>query len=57
MNDRLTSNPTSFGLWTSAAWFFAPHADVRIDGVFQQISAGGDKLGVTSLLFQVHAFL
>lgn len=57
LNDRIIANPTSFGIWTSAGWFFAPHADVRLDGVFQQISAGGDRLGVTSLLAQVHVFL
>jgi hypothetical protein len=48
---------SSFGVWTSAQWFFAPHLDVRIDGIFQRLAAGNSTLGVTSLLAQIHAFL
>lgn len=57
LNDRITANPTSYGIWTSAMWFFAPHVDLRVDGVFQELSTGAGKIGVTSLLGQIHAFL
>ncbi len=57
LNERMTANPTSYGLWTGVQWFFAPHVDVRFDGVFQEIAAGGGRVGVTSLIGQIHAFL
>lgn len=57
LNTGVGDGPTSFGVWASAAWFFAPHADIRFDAIQQAIGAGADHVGATSLLFQVHAFL
>jgi hypothetical protein len=56
-NDGNKDQPPSFGGWLSTAWFFAPHADVRIDGIYQTL---GSRLGNTDLwmlLFQAHVFL
>ncbi len=47
----------SLGTWLTAMWFFAPHADLRIDGIRQQVSAGGTLIGVTTVLVQAHVFL
>jgi len=52
----LSTDGPSLGGWASAAWFFAPHADVRADAVYQSF-AGAQRLGVTSLLAQLHFFL
>lgn len=57
MNDRLGTNTSSYGVWAGAAWFFAPHLDMRLDAIHQQMAAGNTTLGVTSLLAQFHAFL
>jgi hypothetical protein len=58
-----------WGAWLSAAWFFAPHADFRIDAVEQQVwtpggpTPGGGPpmpaghLNVFSLLGQFHIYL
>ncbi len=47
----------SFGVWGSVAWFFAPHADVRLDAIQQSLALGPTSLGATSLLAQLHVFL
>jgi len=48
---------TSYAGWLSAAWFFLPHADVRVDGIREELSTGGGKLGMTAVLGQLHFFL
>lgn len=48
---------TSLGGWLSLAWFFAPHADLRIDGIYQAIPGPSATTKVTSLLGQVHVYL
>jgi hypothetical protein len=48
---------TLYGGWLSAAWFFAPHADVRIDAIEQSVPAGPDRLLVFTLLSQLHVYL
>ena len=45
------------GAWGSLAWFFAPHADVRADAVWDRVDAGGMTMQVTTLLAQLHVFL
>lgn len=47
----------SYGGWLSYAWFFAPHADVRLDGIYQSLGASGTRTGVYTLLLQGHVFL
>jgi hypothetical protein len=48
---------TSYGGWASLAWFFAPHADVRLDAIEQTMPAGPSRQNVLSLLAQFHVFL
>lgn len=43
--------------WAGVAWFFAPHADVRVDGVVQTIAVPGARVGAESLLAQLHFYL
>jgi hypothetical protein len=40
-------------IWGSASWFLGPHFDIRLDAVRQTFP----KLGVSTLLAQIHAFL
>jgi hypothetical protein len=47
----------SVGGWASVAWFFAPHADVRFDGIYQSIPSPGARLPVTTLVLQGHVYL
>ncbi|HEY3357329.1 MAG TPA: hypothetical protein VGQ83_29030 [Polyangia bacterium] len=47
----------SAGAWGSLVWFFAPHADVRADVVYQSLALGGGRAGATTVLGQVHLFL
>lgn len=51
------NDPVSFGGWLSGAWFFAPHADVRIDAIEQSVAVGTSRIGMTSLLAQLHLYL
>lgn len=53
----VTSAPTSFGLWLSYAWFFAPHADIRLDNVFRSIGTTSGHEGDLSFLIQGHVSL
>ncbi len=48
---------SSFGGWLSVAWFFAPHLDVRIDGVLQFVGAQSSGLFAQSLIGQLHGYL
>lgn len=40
---------TALGAWVSAQWFFLPHLDMRVDGIFRP--------GEQSVLGQLHLFL
>ena len=48
---------TAVGAWGSVAWFFAPHADLRFDAIFQSLPSPGARLPVTSLVLQGHVYL
>ena len=41
------------GIWGSAAWFLAPHFEIRLDAIRQSFP----NLGISTLLAQIHAFL
>jgi hypothetical protein len=41
------------GLWGSAAWFLAPHFDIRLDAIRQNFPT----VAITTMLAQIHAFL
>lgn len=47
----------SYGGWLSYAWFFAPHADLRLDGIYQSLGSSAGRSGLTTLLLQAHVFL
>ncbi len=47
----------TWGSWLSYAWFFAPHADLRLDAIHQSVGTSVGRFGVTSLLLQGHLFL
>jgi hypothetical protein len=47
----------NFGGWLSLLWFFAPHVDIRVDGVAQRIWAGQDYASGLALGAVLHVFL
>ncbi len=47
----------SVGLWGSVAWFFAPHADVRLDTIWRSAATSAARSQSTALLAQFHLFL
>jgi hypothetical protein len=58
MNGGSAGERSSVGGWLSAAWFFAPHTDLRVDGIYQSLgSTAGDATTVVSWLAQIHVFL
>jgi hypothetical protein len=58
MNEVGVDNPpVSFGTWFSYAWFFAPHADLRIDGIYQKLRSSFGDTGAISFLAQIHVSL
>jgi hypothetical protein len=56
-NPPPTSQPASYRMWGSLAWFFAPHADLRADAIWQSMPAGAKRSELITLLGQVHLFL
>ena len=50
-------NPSTFGGWLSAFWFFLPHLDVRTDLVLRNVAAGDQRDTVITYLAQLHGFL
>jgi len=53
----VTSAPPSFGTWLSYAWFFAPHADIRLDNIYRSIGTTSGHLSELSFLVQGHLSL
>ena len=51
------STSTSWSGWLGAAWFFAPHADLRFDFQKQSLALGRTTLDVTALMLQAHVYL
>jgi hypothetical protein len=49
--------PVSWGTWLSYAWFFAPHADLRFDSIYQRLNASAGSTSAYSLLLQGHLYL
>ena len=49
--------PTSYGVWLSYAWFFAPHADIRLDNIYQSFGSLSGRTGELSFLLQAHVSL
>jgi len=47
----------SLGSWLSYAWFFAPHADIRLDSIYQSVATPGGRAAALSWLIQGHLYL
>jgi hypothetical protein len=45
------------GVWGSLVWFFAPHADLRLDVVWRSNGASTPRTNDTLILGQLHLFL
>lgn len=56
-NVSTASVPPSWGGWLSYAWFFAPHADLRLDNIFQSFASSFGRTSALSLLLQAHVYL
>ena len=56
-NVSTASVPPSWSGWLSYAWFFAPHADIRIDNIYQSIASSTARTNALSLLLQAHVYL
>ncbi len=56
-NTAPSSNSTTYVVWGSANWFFAPHTDARVDLTQQSIGAGSERVDATAILAQLHLFL
>ena len=64
-NPTPSTASTSLGGWASAAWFFAPHADLRTDLIFQQLGNAPGPVAVAlpsavsafTFLTQIHVYL
>jgi hypothetical protein len=49
--------PQSYGGWLGCAWFFAPHADLRVDFMQRSEIFGPARVPVTAAMAQAHVFL
>jgi hypothetical protein len=56
-NTAIGTSGTSFGAWGGAAWFFLPHADLRIDAIYRTEAGATATTNSLSLLGQLHLFL
>ncbi|MGA2447091.1 MAG: hypothetical protein ABTD50_00270 [Polyangiaceae bacterium] len=58
MNGGSAGEPPSASGWFSGVWFFAPHADLRLDDVYQVLgSPGGGTSTAMTVLAQFHVYL
>jgi len=51
------SPPVSYGAWLSYAWFFLPHADLRVDSIVQHFDSAAGSREAYTFLMQGHFFL
>lgn len=52
-----TNTGTSWSGWLGAGWFFAPHADTRLDFQKQSLAQGTAHVPVTAVMLQFHVYL
>lgn len=57
LNDGSLGSKPGLGGWLSAAWFFAPHADFRVDSIVRNEPTLDSSVTSVSLLMQLHAYL
>jgi hypothetical protein len=53
----INNPPASWGAWLSYAWFFAPHADLRLDNIYQSLGSVGGRSDSLTFLVQGHLYL
>jgi hypothetical protein len=56
-NDGALRESASYGLWASAIWFFAPHADLRLDDVYRRLGAADGSRDSFAWLVALHLYL
>lgn len=56
-NVGVDTTPASFGSWLSYAWFIVPHADVRLDAVYQKLRSSFGDTDIWVSLAQLHLSL
>jgi hypothetical protein len=56
-NVGIDAPPVSWGVWLSEHWFFAPHADVRVDAIYQSLGSDAGRVDAVTLLVQGHLYL
>jgi hypothetical protein len=56
-NVSTSGAPPSWGAWLSYAWFFAPHADIRLDNLYQSLAGPTGRTNALSFLIQGHVYL
>jgi hypothetical protein len=63
MNGGSAGEPSSYDGWVSGVWFFLPHMDLRLDGIYSNLGTAGIgaappiHTSVTTWLAQFHVFL
>jgi len=63
MNGGQEGEPPSFDAWFSGVWFFAPHADIRVDTIFSTLGvppvagSASSYTNASTLLAQFHVYL
>lgn len=56
-NGDVRALPYSVGGWASVAWFFLPHADVRLDTIIQSIAVPFARVRAEAAVLQLHFYL
>jgi hypothetical protein len=56
-NDGGPSEIGSYGIGAGAAWFFAPHADLRLDDVYRSIGTSGTRVESLAWFVTLHVYL
>lgn len=56
-NDGSLGSRPALGGWVSAAWFFAPHVDLRLDSIIRNEPTLDSSATSYTLLMQLHAYL
>jgi hypothetical protein len=56
-NGGSKDEPSSFGAWVSAVWFFGRHVDIRLDDIYERLGSVSGDTDVFSMLMQLHVFL
>jgi hypothetical protein len=57
LNASLSKLPPSYRLWATLAWFFLPHADLRLDAVWESQGTLASRANADVFLAQIHVYL